>query len=77
MAHKVSVYLDDASHHVLKAAASAAGVSLSTFMANAALRALKRTDRKKVVADLASLRHRLAGRVAAEGILAWRSEGRE
>lgn len=77
MPHKVSIYLDDASHRSLKAAASAAGVSLSTFMAEAALRALKRTDRRRAGTDLASLRSRLMGRVAMEEILAWRGEGRE
>lgn len=73
----MSIYLDDANHRLLKSAASAAGVSLSTFMAEAALRAIRRPNRVAAAQAMDALRSRLKGRVAAEEVLAWRGEGRE
>ncbi len=50
-------------------------MSLSTFMADAALSALHRPDRKRASEGIARLRKRLAGRVTAEEIADWRREG--
>lgn len=76
MAHKVSIYLDDDTHRQLKTAASRSGMSLSAFMADAALQALHRPDRRMAHEALRALRPALAGRVAMEEIAEWRTGGR-
>lgn len=76
MAHKVSVYLDEESHRLLTAKASGMGVSLSDFMARAALDALRQPTRREASATMDRLRGEVASRFTATEIRGMRDTGR-
>ena len=76
MARKISVYVDEEFHKILKAAASFQGLSLSEFMLRATRLALKSPDRKAIAARMDSIRSQIGMKFSADEILALRDEGR-
>ncbi len=56
MAEKISVYVDEELHRLLKAAAIHQGKTLSRFMVDAAVRTLHAPDRKSVAAAMDTVR---------------------
>ena len=76
MAEKISVYVDQQLHRMLKAEASIRGKSLSEFMVDAALSALH-TPRRQVSASRMDLIRESANReVSSEDIRSMRNVGR-
>ena len=76
-AHKVSIYLDEESHRRLKAKANGMGVSLSEFMARAALDALRRPSRREVSNIMDRLRGEVPSTFTPAEIREMRDLGRE
>lgn len=76
MAEKISIYVNEELHRVFKAAASLQGKSLSNFMVDAALRALRNPDRKEASSKMDQIRISLKANVPAEEIVQMRNEGR-
>ncbi|MCL4543927.1 MAG: ribbon-helix-helix domain-containing protein [Chloroflexi bacterium] len=76
MAHKVSIYLNDETHRDLKAAASRLGVSLSEFMARAAVRALRQPNRREAADAMDQVRRQVATTFSADDIRELRDHGR-
>jgi hypothetical protein len=77
MAEKISVYVDQELHRVLKAEASIRGKSLSEFMVDAALSALH-SPRRQVSASRMDLIREAANKyVSSEEIRSMRNVGRK
>ena len=76
MAEKISVYVSEELHRVFKAAASLQGKSLSEFMVDAALRALRNPDRQAASAKMDQIRTSLRNNTPAEEIVQMRDAGR-
>lgn len=77
MAEKISVYVDQELHRVLKAEASIRGKSLSEFMVDAALNALH-SPRRQVSASRMDLIRESANRyVSSEELRSMRNVGRK
>jgi len=76
MPEKISVYVNEELHRVFKAAASLQGKSLSEFMVDAALRALRNPDRKAASSKMDRIRTSLRSNTSAEEIVQMRNEGR-
>jgi hypothetical protein len=76
VSHKVSIYLDEQAHRELKAAASRLGVSLSEFMARAALESLRKPSRREAAETMHRLRKQAASSFTAQDIRDMRDTGR-
>ena len=76
MVHNVSIYLDEEAHRLLKAKASRMGVSLSAFVARAALDALRQPTRREASATMDRLRGEVAARFTPAEVRETRDTGR-
>ncbi|MCL4541904.1 MAG: ribbon-helix-helix domain-containing protein [Chloroflexi bacterium] len=76
MGHKVSIYLDEETHRHLKTAASQLGLSLSEFMARAALNALRQPHRHAAAEAMDHLRRQIATAFSVDEIRSMRDCGR-
>jgi uncharacterized protein (DUF1778 family) len=75
MAEKISVYVDEKLHRVLKAEAVQRGKSLSQFMIDAALCSLHAPDRKVLAAAMDSVRESQEEYFSREDLLEMRKDG--
>jgi hypothetical protein len=76
MAEKISVYVDEKLHCVLKAAAAQRGKSLSQYMIDAALQTLYTPDRKALGAAMDLVRESQEEYFSRDEILEMRKGGR-
>lgn len=76
MAEKISVYVDEKLHRILKAEAAQRGKSLSQFMIDAAVYSLHTPDRKKLAAAMDSVREAQEEYYTREELLEMRKDGR-
>lgn len=76
MAEKISVYVDEKLHCVLKTAAAQRGKSLSQYMIDAALQALYMPDRKALGAAMDLVRESQEEYFSRDEILEMRKGGR-
>ena len=76
MSRKISVYVDEDLHRLLKSAASLRGMTLSDLMVDAAKRSLQAPSRKEVAARMDALRSTIAHSFSDEEMRAMREEGR-
>lgn len=76
MSRKISVYVDEDLHRLLKSTASLRGMSLSDLMVDAAKRVLEAPTRKEVAARMDVLRNSLAHSFSSDELRAMREEGR-
>lgn len=76
MAEKISVYVDEKLHRILKAEAAQRGKSLSEFMIDAAVYSLRIPDRKKLAAAMDSVREAQEEYYTREELLQMRKDGR-
>ena len=76
MAEKISVYVDEELHRLLKAAAVQQGKTLSQFMVDAAVRALHAPDRKVVAAAMDTVREAQEQYFSREEFHKMREDGR-
>ncbi len=76
MAEKISVYVDEKQHRLLKAAAAQRGKTLSQYMVDAAMQTLFIPGRKTVAADMDTLRESQEEYFTREELLEMRNEGR-
>lgn len=76
MSRKISVYLDEDFHRMLKSEASLRGISLSEFMVDAARQALCRPTRKDAAARMDVVRDSVSHRFSAQELKSMREEGR-
>lgn len=77
MAEKISVYVDQEMHRILKAEASLRGKSLSEFMVDAALSALHSPRRQESATKMDRIRESAKGYIRSEEIRNMRNEGRQ
>ncbi|MCW3488598.1 DUF1778 domain-containing protein [Dethiobacter alkaliphilus] len=77
MADKISVYVDQEMHRILKAEASLRGKSLSEFMVDAALSALHSPRRQESATKMDCVRESAKGYISSEEIRNMRNEGRQ
>ena len=76
MTEKISVYVDEKLHRILKAEAAQRGKSLSQFMIDAAVYSLHTPDRKKLAAAMDSVREAQEEYYTREELLEMRKDGR-
>jgi uncharacterized protein (DUF1778 family) len=76
MAEKISVYVDEKLHRILKAEAAQRGKSLSQFMIDAAVNSLHTPDRKKLAAAMDTVREAQEEYYTREELLQMRKDGR-
>ncbi len=76
MAEKISVYVDEKLHRILKATAVQQGKSLSQYMVDAAVRALHAPDRKTLAAEMDTVRESQEEYFSREELLKMREDGR-
>lgn len=76
MTEKISVYVDEKLHRILKAEAAQRGKSLSQFMIDAAVYSLHTPDRKKLAAAMDSVREAQEDYYTREELLEMRKDGR-
>jgi uncharacterized protein (DUF1778 family) len=76
MAEKISVYVDEKLHRVLKATAVQRGKSLSQFMIDAALYSLQAPDRKVLAVAMDTVRESQEEYYSREDLLEMRKDGR-
>jgi hypothetical protein len=77
MAAKISVYVDQELHRVLKAEASLRGKSLSEFMVDAALSALHSPRRQDSASRMDIIRESAKEYVSSEEIRSMRNTGKQ
>ncbi len=77
MAEKISVYVNQELHRVLKAEASLRGKSLSEFMVDAALSALHSPRRQESASRMDIIRESAKKYVSSEEIRSMRNVGRQ
>ncbi|MGE5579950.1 MAG: hypothetical protein ACM3WU_07895 [Bacillota bacterium] len=76
LSRKISVYVDDNLHRLLKSAASLRGISLSDLMVDAAKKAIQAPTRKEVASRMDALRRSVTHTFTSEEIRSMREEGR-
>ncbi len=76
MGRKISVYVDDDLHRLLKSAASLRGMSLSDLMVDAAKRVLQAPTRKDAAARMDAMRQSLTHTFTSSELRSMREEGR-
>jgi hypothetical protein len=76
LSRKISVYIDDDLHRLLKSAASLRGMSLSDLMVDAAKRVLQTPPRREVAARMDTIRRSIDGSFSPDDFRAMREEGR-
>ena len=76
MSRKISVYVDEDFHRLLKSAASLRGMSLSDFMVDASKQALHAPTRKEVAVRMDTLRYSVAHAFSHGELKTMKEEGR-
>jgi len=76
VSRKISVYVDDNLHRLLKSAASLRGISLSDLMVDAAKKAIQTPSRKEIAGKMDALRRSATHTFTSEEMRSMREEGR-